>query len=88
MQTLSFILGSFLLWYLGYAPLKNFSFLVQLFDIGCVFCQAFCEAFQSFMWPLMITYGIFLFGKHKMFRLMLHFLSMVSLWNGTLTAKS
>lgn len=37
MQTLRFVLGSFLLRYMGYAPLKNFSFSVQLFDVGYVF---------------------------------------------------
>jgi len=37
MQTLSSVPGSFLLQYLGYAVMKSFSFLVQLFDIDYVF---------------------------------------------------
>lgn len=39
MQTfLSFVPGSFQLWWLGYALLKNFSFSVQVADVGYFYC--------------------------------------------------
>lgn len=47
-QTLSFVLGSCLLWYLGYVSLKKFSFLVQLFAL-VIFSIAVSRLFVRFL---------------------------------------
>lgn len=64
--------------------LSQFNSLKMIIAVG----QAFCEVAQSFVWHVMIVYSIFLLGKPKIFRLLLHVLSSVFLWNGAARAKA